>query len=148
MRGLGALPASQSGSSATLSQLSQTATHQPIAAATIFSRSTAPLSFPELDRYLSGLPAPSFPAYSRLYLTHQGEPPAMFPPMQLLAASGESLNDLENNSKVPQWWQSRNRIFGTITSLVLSITVRDYTIILHGLRTHESAGFECFDLNL
>lgn len=135
-------------SRATASPLIQTAAHQPIAAATIFSRSAAPLSFSELDQFLSGLPAPSFPKFSKSCPTQQGKPPAMFPPMQLLATSGRTLDDLETNSQVPHWWQSRNKIFGTIVSLVLSITVGVFSMFSPDTCLNSSAGIKLPELLL
>jgi hypothetical protein len=97
--------------------------HKPVAASVIFSRCAVPLSFPELDRLLSRIHAPLFPTFTKLH-AEQGKGPHMFPPMKLLALSGKSLEDLEHNSQIPHWWQNRNKIFGFLVSLVLSITVR------------------------
>lgn len=111
-------------SNASLERVPQLFAHQPVPAAAIFSRTAASLSFPELDDALAAIPAPSFPAYSKINPTQPGKTPPMFPPMQLLAASGKTLEDLETNTQVPHWWQSRNKISGALVSLALSITVR------------------------
>ncbi|KAI0695179.1 hypothetical protein BC835DRAFT_1273773 [Cytidiella melzeri] len=105
----------------TLVQPPELTSHIPVAASLIFSRGAAPLSFPDLDKYLSSIPAPSFPTFTKLHV-NQGKPPIMFPPMQLLASSGESLDDLEHNSRIPHWWQNRGKIFGALSGLALSIT--------------------------
>lgn len=98
--------------------------HEPVAASVIFSRGAAPLFFPELDRHLSGIAAPSFAAFTAKLDASRGNTPSMFPPMQLLAASGHTLEDLEHNSQIPQWWKNRNKISGFLVSALLSVTVR------------------------
>ena len=47
----------------------------------------------------------------------------MFPPMQLFAATGRTLDDLEKNNLISRWWQGPNTVFGALASLALSITV-------------------------
>ncbi len=98
--------------------------HSPIAASVVFSRNASPLSFPDLDKNIASLPAPSFPSS----VLSAGQDTSIFPPMELLAASGKSLEDLENNSQIPHWWQSRNTLFGAMVSIALSITVRVYSL--------------------
>ncbi|KAI0348576.1 hypothetical protein BDW22DRAFT_1319309 [Trametopsis cervina] len=114
-------PLSKSISTETYVQVPSLTSHQPVAASVVFSRGAAALSFPELDRYLSNIPAPSFPIFTKLY-ANKDRPPAMFPPMQFLAASGQSLEDLEHNAQIPHWWQNRNKIFGFLVSTALSVT--------------------------
>ncbi|THH34000.1 hypothetical protein EUX98_g138 [Antrodiella citrinella] len=89
-------------------------THTPIPASVIFSRSAAPLYLSHLDNFIATLPAPSFPI-----LEKKG---AMFPPMDRLAATGKTLEDLENNNQVAPYWRNRTSIFGTLTGWVLGIT--------------------------
>lgn len=97
---------------------SSSLSHAPVPATAVFSRAAAPLSFPKLDARLSAIPPPSF----RLSSNKDGKP-TMFPPLQLLSASGQTLADLEQNAQVPHWWQNRNTIIGALASLALSITV-------------------------
>ncbi|KAJ3557737.1 hypothetical protein NM688_g1304 [Phlebia brevispora] len=104
-------------------------THTPIAGATVFSRGAAPLTLPDVDKYISSLPAPSFPSFHP-----SGQ--KLFPPLDRLEASGRSLDDLEHNAQIPHWWQSRNKYFGALASLILSITGSSALVSLwslHGL---------------
>lgn len=48
----------------------------------------------------------------------------MFPPMDRLAATGKSIQDLENNNVVLPAWKNRNSIFGALLNVVLGVTVR------------------------
>lgn len=116
--------------------------HNPVPATTIFARDAAPLSFPELDAHLSALSPPSF---------HSGRgkdgKPHMFPPVQLLAASGQTLDDLEKNTRVPHWWQNRNKIVGALASLALSITV-GYLSLLCRYLFDNNIGLQCFSFVL
>lgn len=96
------------------------ASHIPIPATTIFARDAAPLYLPHLDDYLATLPAPSFPNFPSKD-KKKGVP--MFPPMDHLAATGKSLEDLEDNSQVAPWWRNRTSIFGTLTGWALGLTV-------------------------
>lgn len=94
--------------------------HIPVAASTVFSRDAACLSLPDLDEYISSLPAPSLPTPAR---GSKGSPVTIFPPLDRLEASGKTLDDLEHNAQIPHWWQNRNKYFGSLVSLSLSITV-------------------------
>ena len=95
--------------------------YQPIAAAIIFDRSAAPLYLPHLDDYLASLPAPSFP---RSFPPSKGKGTPMFPPMDRIAVSGKTLEDLEDNSQVAPWYRNRTSIFGSLTRWSLALTVR------------------------
>ncbi|KAL0951249.1 hypothetical protein HGRIS_007967 [Hohenbuehelia grisea] len=91
--------------------------HSPIPATTLFARKAAPLFLPKLDTLLESLPKPefSFPAYSR-------NEPQMFPPMDRLAASGRSIEDLELNSQEPPFWRNRKTILGSAVNIILGFT--------------------------
>ena len=54
--------------------------------------------------------------------------PAMFPPMDLLAASGRSIVDLETVSTLPPWYKNERGIIGALSSLALGITVSSNAI--------------------
>ncbi|KAF7306894.1 hypothetical protein MIND_00481900 [Mycena indigotica] len=64
--------------------------HVPIAATAVFARNAPPLSLPRLDHYLSQLKPPDFAA-------NQTSDAAMFPPMEQLAKTGSTIEDLELN---------------------------------------------------
>lgn len=120
-------------------------THKPIAASTVFSRGAPPLSFPSLDSYLSSMRPPSFPTSS-----HPHDSPGLFPPMELLAKSGRTLEDLEKNSQVASWWHNRNTLVGAISSIALSFTVSKtfvYTTTGREIYTIFS-GIECIEFLL
>jgi hypothetical protein len=108
---------SQSRSSPTIPVVS----HTPIPATVIFSRHAAPVYLPELDKYLEKIPPVqfSFPFNQKDYPEKH-----MFPPMDRLIASGESIAELETNKVTAPSWRSRATIFGVIESLVQSLAVR------------------------
>ena len=93
--------------------------HTPVPAVTVFSRQAAALHLPALDNYLASLPAPNFSTFP----FKKDHPAMMFPPMDRLAATGRTLEDLETNSTIPPWWRSRNSLFGAIVSRILGILV-------------------------
>ena len=100
--------------------------HAPIPATTIFARKAAPLFIPHLDEYLSTIPAPSFPAsmpQDRRNGKEKDGSSGMFPPMDRLAATGKTLEDLEHNSRVAPGWRNRDTIFGVLVSAALGLTV-------------------------
>ena len=106
------------------SQNCATVPHTPVPATTIFAYDAAPLHLPDLDSYLSRLPAPSFTPYLTgvrvgKKVTGQG----MFPPMDHLAATKRSIADLEHNSKIAPSWRNRNSILGGLVNLALGVTV-------------------------
>lgn len=107
------------------------APHSAIPAVTVFSRKAAPLYLPKLDEYVASLPPPTF---SNLppKRSHKNDEATMFPPMDRLAVSGRTLEDLETNNSVPPFWRNRKSILGGLTNALLSITVRqicNYLII-------------------
>lgn len=93
--------------------------HVPVSAHTVFSRDAAPLSLPELDKYISGLPPPPF-SHSR------DTKKAMFPPLDRLAATGRSIESLEANFKAIPTWRNCNSIIPALVSLVLGMTVSNH----------------------
>lgn len=106
-------------SSATVVPQTQLPDHTPIPVSRVFSRLAPPLSLPRLDKYLSTIPPPSFASEAG----GKGKNVAMFEPMDRLAATGKSLQDLETSSRIYAAWENRNPITGIITSIVLGITV-------------------------
>ena len=93
--------------------------HVPVSAHTIFSRNAAPLSLPELDKYISALPPPPFSP-------SRGANKAMFPPLDRLAATGRSIESLETNFKAVPSWRNCNSILHALVNLVLGLTVSNY----------------------
>ena len=94
--------------------------HVPIAAKTVFSRGSAPLSLPSLDNYLSSFPAPtfsSFPSHGK-----QSEE-TLFPPMDILAATGRTIEELEKNSVIRSWWRDRGSISSSLVNAMIGIMV-------------------------
>ncbi|KAF5312519.1 hypothetical protein D9619_003561 [Psilocybe cf. subviscida] len=87
--------------------------HQPIPAPVIFSRNALPLSLPNLDCYLSSLPAP---------ILGDGcdDSSPMFPPLDALAKSVRSLDDLETNSTVAPVWRNRSTILGGTINILIA----------------------------
>lgn len=110
---------------------SSTRSHIPIPATTIFARGAAPLHLPKLDNYIASLPKPEFLENDRGKGKDKDESkketsggPAMFPPMERLAKSGLSLDDLEaNNVKLP-FWKNRKSILGSSLNVVIGFLVR------------------------
>jgi hypothetical protein len=93
------------------------ASHVPVPATTIFARNSAPLYLPKLDAYLSRLERPQFTIPEGT-----GKTP-MFAPMDRLAASGSTIEQLEANSPLPSF-ASRNVILGAISTAFVGLTVR------------------------
>ncbi|KAG7450562.1 uncharacterized protein BT62DRAFT_884109 [Guyanagaster necrorhizus] len=94
-----------------------TGPHMPVPVTTFFARKAAPLHLPRLDKYLSSLPLPDF-----LQDDSKWDKKSMFPPMDRLALTGCSLDDLETNSKVPASWKDRKTILGSAVGIVLGVT--------------------------
>ncbi|KAH9178928.1 hypothetical protein EDB89DRAFT_2172217 [Lactarius sanguifluus] len=90
-------------------------THVPISAHTVFSRNAAPLSLPQLDKYISTLPPPPFPSSG-------GTNKVMFRPLDRLEATGRSIESLETNFKAIPIWRNCNSILRAIVNLVLGLT--------------------------
>lgn len=94
--------------------------HSPVPVSRVFSRLAPPLSLPRLDKYLSSFKPPSFATDA----AGKGKNVAMFEPMDRLAATGRSLQDLESSSKIYSAWENRNSITSIMSSIVLGVTVR------------------------
>ena len=97
--------------------------HVPVPTRTLFARRAPPLYLPKLDDFLAALKPPKFTMLEE-GSTGRGKSgkPAMFPPMERLAASGLSIEELELNSPSPGW-RNRGTILGAIVNLVLGFTV-------------------------
>ncbi|KAJ7038241.1 hypothetical protein C8F04DRAFT_998180 [Mycena alexandri] len=96
--------------------LRRTRPHTPIPGTVVFARNAPPISLPRLDAHLSKLRPPRFTE------TQSKDPPAMFPPMERLAQSGSTIEDLEANFKPAPWYRNRNTLLGSAVSLVLGTT--------------------------
>jgi hypothetical protein len=94
--------------------------HRPVPAPTLFGRNAAPLYLPRLDKYLSSLPAPEFTKWKGK--GKETDVP-MFPPMEQLAASGRTIDDLEHNSTIPPGWLDRNFWFSLAKDSAISVLV-------------------------
>lgn len=100
---------------------SSAAVHRPVPAPTLFGRGAAPLYLPKLDKYLSSLPAPGFTTWKGN--GNQKDAP-MFPPMDKLAASKLTIDDLEHNSTITPAWRDRNFWFSLASGAVVGVLVR------------------------
>ncbi|KAG5638666.1 hypothetical protein H0H81_011218 [Sphagnurus paluster] len=87
--------------------------HAPIPSTVVFSRDAPPLHLRKLDKHLSALPLPDFCDGSG----------AIFSPMDKLAESRKSLDDLEANSGVAPAWRNRKTLLGATVNIVLGIMV-------------------------
>lgn len=95
--------------------------HSPIPATTVFARNAPILYLPSLDKYIASLPPPSFS------LPEAGDNEGnnrMFPPMDILEASGKTLEDFERNRTVSPQWRRSTTILGKLVDIFLGITVR------------------------
>ncbi|KAJ3779177.1 hypothetical protein FB446DRAFT_782719 [Lentinula raphanica] len=90
--------------------------HNPVPATKVFARNAPPLYLPKLDAYLASLPRPPFLGEKT------SSKPRMFPPMERLAKSDKSLEDMEMNSQIPPFWRNRKTLLGSAVSLVLGLT--------------------------
>ena len=90
--------------------------HRPIPATLLFARNAYPLSLPNLDRCLSSLVPPVFSK-------RQDCAGNMFPPLDKLENTGSTLDDLENNTKIPPAWRDRTGILWTMVSFFIDILV-------------------------
>lgn len=52
-----------------------------------------------------------------------GKEVKMFPPMDALAATGKSIEDLETNTTVAPWWRNKTGILGIFNNAILGLTV-------------------------
>ncbi len=96
------------------------ADHAPISATTVFSRCAAPLSLPQLDKYISSLPLPAFSLSSR---TKADTKRRKFVPLDRLDMTGRTIESLETNYKRKPAWRNPNSILAGLVSIVLGITV-------------------------
>lgn len=93
--------------------------HRPVPAPTLFGRSAAPLYLPNLDKYISSLPAPGFTKRNE----NGKKDVLMFSPMDQLAASKLTIDDLEHNSTITPGWRDRNFWFSLASGAVVGILV-------------------------
>ncbi len=100
--------------------------HVPISAYTVFSRNAAPLSLPQLDKYISALPPPPFSS-------SRGTNKAMFRPLDRLEATGRSIESLETNFKAIPVWRNCNSILRALVNLVLGLTVSNHRMAASAL---------------
>lgn len=98
-----------------------TSPHTPIPATVVFARNAPPLSLPKLDKYLSKLRPP-------LFAEAKGKEPVMFPPMEQLAKTGSTIENLEYNFKPAPWYRNRNTLLGSAVNLIIGTTVCQRTI--------------------
>jgi hypothetical protein len=91
---------------------------RPIPATLLFARHAYPLSLPNLDRYLSSLVPPGFASKG------QDCGGVMFPPLDKLENTGVTLDDLENNAKIPPAWRDRTGILWTVGFFFIDVLVR------------------------
>lgn len=96
------------------------AVHRPVPATTLFGRNASQLYLPKLDKYLAALPVPGFAEWKG---KRKGKGVSMFPPMEKLAASKLTIDDLEHNSTVAPAWRDRNFWFSLASSAVVGILV-------------------------
>jgi hypothetical protein len=96
------------------------ADHAPISAPTVFSRYAAPLSLPQLDKYISSLPIPEFSLSSR---TKADAKQKKFMPLDRLEITGRSLESLETNHQRKPAWRSSKSILSGVVNFVLGVTV-------------------------
>ncbi|KAH9486975.1 hypothetical protein JR316_0001041 [Psilocybe cubensis] len=91
---------------------------KPVPALSVFSRNAYPLWLPKLDHHIALLSAPYLDdgVDSRL--------DGMFPPMDDLAKTGRSIDDLETNSTVAPAWRNRTSIIGGSTNFLIGFLVR------------------------
>lgn len=94
--------------------------HVPISASTLFSRRAAPLSLPQLDKYISSLPLPAFSTRSRAEADGKRE---KFVPLDRLASTGRSIQYLETNYKGKPAWRNCYSILGGLVNTILGVTV-------------------------
>ncbi len=99
--------------------------HAPISAPTVFSRHAAPLSLPQLDKYISSLPLPTFSSRSRTEADTK-----KFVPLDRLASTRRGIESLETNYKEKPAWRNCNLILGGLVNIVVGVTVGSF---LHDL---------------
>ncbi|KAJ7596992.1 hypothetical protein C8J56DRAFT_918855 [Mycena floridula] len=90
--------------------------HIPIPATRIFARHSERLYLPKLDDYLARITVPKF--YQE---AGKGKESVMFPPMDKLALTGQSLEELERNSKVLPAWRNRTTLLGVVVNAFIGL---------------------------
>ena len=118
---------------------SSAAVHRPVPATTLFRRNTAPLYLPKLDKYLSSLPAPEFTKWGG---KGKEKDVPMFPPMEQLAASKRTIDDLEHNSTVTPAWRDSNFWFSLANDTVIGVVVRLFPGALRTTPERSCLGLE------
>ena len=113
-------PPSQRGTSDQTATLHDSGDHAPISAPTVFSRYAAPLSLPQLDKYISSLSLPAFSLSSRTKADTKRE---KFVPLDRLAKTGRSIESLETNFKTKPAWRNCKSILSGLVNMVLGILV-------------------------
>jgi len=103
------------------------AVHRPVPAPTLFGRNTVPLYLPKLDKYLSSLPAPEFTKWKG---KGKEKDVPMFPPMEQLAASKRTIDDLEHNSTITPGWRDRIFWFSLANDTAIGVVVRHLAYVL------------------
>lgn len=91
--------------------------HKPIPALVVFSRKAYPLSLPKLDHYLTSVPP------SPLGRDDNDNSGDMFPPLDQLAKTGLSIDDLEANSTVAPAWRNPESILGSLQNVMIGFLV-------------------------
>jgi hypothetical protein len=94
--------------------------HVPISAPTVFSRYAAPLSLPQLDKYISSLSLPAFSLSSRTKANTKQE---RFVPLDRLAKTGRSIESLETNFQRKPAWRNFKSILSGLVNIVLGVLV-------------------------
>ena len=91
--------------------------HKPIPALVVFSRNAYPLNLPKLDHYLTSIPP------SILGRDDCDNPGDMFPPLDQLAKTGLSIDDLEANSTIAPVWKNPASILGSLQNVMIGFLV-------------------------
>ncbi|TFK77139.1 hypothetical protein BDN72DRAFT_953613 [Pluteus cervinus] len=89
--------------------------HKPVPATAVFGRDAAPLHLAKLDEYLSGIHPPAFcPRNSKTE-------PHLFAPLDALAETGKSIDDLESNYEIPPGWKNSKTILGGVVNAIIGV---------------------------
>ncbi|TFK30404.1 hypothetical protein FA15DRAFT_579807 [Coprinopsis marcescibilis] len=103
----------------TSSNRSNSPSHLPIPATTVFSRNAIALLLPRLDAYISSLPKHEFLRQEDLDKKDEGGRPRMFPPMDRLKELKTTLEDLEYNSTITPTWRNRKTILRSTMNVAI-----------------------------
>lgn len=98
--------------------------HSSVAAPVVFARDAASLYLPRLDETLATLPR------SQLCELVSQDSAGMFPPMNKLANSGLTLDDLEANSTPAPAWRNRKTILSAVMNFLLGILVSSLSRVI------------------